>query len=441
MASKDRIPRLIFFLACAFFVFLFGFASSQFHIWPYSIVSGAFEQASSVFRGQQQFHWHHLHPVRYSFSGARTHGEAATPQGGLTLLTSYWPEHDGAPGIRLVDTRGETLHSWNADPARIWPESPYTDSVAGLFNVSSNYIHGSFLFANGDVLFNIEYLGLVRLDANGDVVWRLDRRTHHSVCRDDDGNFWVCGARWIETPEQRGDRFPGLELPIAEDLAIKVSPDGEVLHELSILDIVFGDPELRRLVFREGGVRTGDIVHANDVDPLPSKLADSYPLFEAGDVAISMRTIDLVVVVDPASGVVKWSADAPFTGQHDPDFIGDGWISVFDNRPDGTAEGRHLGGSRLVQLRPHTGEVRTAYPSPNSSSFSTQRGGKAQLLENGHWLVTESQAARVFEIDADGRTVWEWAKPPERSNASLVAEVLEGTRYSLAPAAVAAWSR
>ncbi|PSQ84762.1 MAG: hypothetical protein BRD40_00840, partial [Bacteroidetes bacterium QS_1_65_9] len=67
-----------------------------------------------------------------------------------------------------------------------------------------------------------------------------------------------------------------------------------------------------------------NIPHINDVEPLPPDLADAYPLFDAGDLVVSVKRLHLVFVFDPDSMTVKWHASDPFVAQHDPDFIGDG---------------------------------------------------------------------------------------------------------------------
>lgn len=102
-----------------------------------------------------------------------------------------------------------------------------------------------------------------------------------------------------------------------------------------------------------------------------------------------------------------------------------------------------LGGTQLTAIQPHTDNSHVIYPRPGATAherpFYTQFGGKSQLLLNGHWIITEAGTGRVFEIDRDGRTVWEWGQ--ERRSDGMVAEVLEGTRYSLDRNTVASWSR
>jgi hypothetical protein len=73
---------------------------------------------------------------------------------------------------------------------------------------------------------------------------------------------------------------------------------------------------------------------------------------------------------DPESLDVKWHASDPFIAQHDPDFIGDGWIAVFDNQDDGTGRGSLLGGSRIVAVQPHTDSTKVLFPTEHSEPFT-----------------------------------------------------------------------
>lgn len=175
----------------------------------------------------------------------------------------------------------------------------------------------------------------------------------------------------------------------------------------------------------------------NDVEPLSSSLADEYPLFEAGDLLLSLRNLDLVLVVDPDTRRVKWHADDPFLMQHDPDFLGNGWIGIFDNASDFTFRGTMLGGSRIVALQPHTDSVEVRFPTAQSDSFYTAAQGKWQQLSNGNMLLTESRAGRVIEVTPGGRTVWEWIIAPYSDQ--YVPAVTQATRYALTRTDIADW--
>jgi hypothetical protein len=425
-----RIEFLLFLASLAFLTFLFGFLSSHYKLFPSVPLERALAEAEAL--KTDTWRPNHLFRAVYRRTGVQVL-DAGAVQPGVTLLTSHWPEIDWRPGIKVVDSAGRLLHLWETDPGKIWPEAQDRRSLR------RKYVHGSYLFPNGDVLFNIEYEGLVRMDACGNVVWRLPQKTHHSLTRDHEGNFWACGSR--TRGQSREDetylrQFAGLHPPVDEDYLTRVSPDGKILTSLSLLKVLY-DNNLQHYLPMFSKLRSGDILHLNDVESLSPELADEYPLFAAGDLVISMRSLNLVLVLDPKSGRVKWHAIEPFILQHDPDFVGLGWIALFDNNTDLTFRGTMLGGSRIVALRPHTGEVEVRYPTPGAETFYTQAGGKWQQLENGNLLITEARAGRVFEVTAAGKLVWQWFQQHYRKD--RVSEVLEGSRYPYTSEQVSAW--
>ncbi len=246
--------------------------------------------------------------------------------------------------------------------------------------------------------------------------------------------------KWTEdTPEGRArlTRYPGLGLPVVEDFALKVSPNGEIMQEVSLLDALY-KAGYQYLFWKIGKRKHSDIAHLNKIEALNSSMADQYPLFEPGDILVSMRFINAVFVLDPATSEVKWLTTGPFLEQHDPKFIGNGWIAIFDNNTDGSQQGQYLGGSRIIAVKPGADKVRVLYPTELSQPFYTSAGGKFQMLENGNLLITEARAGRVFETNSSGLTVWEWIHEPY--NDDLVPEVLEGSRYKLTPAKISLWS-
>ena len=193
-------------------------------------------------------------------------------------------------------------------------------------------IHGAVLLENGNLVFNFEYLGLVCLDFQGNVVWRLPYMTHHSVTRADDGNLWVCGQIYRTTPKER---IPNLELPFREDMLLEVTPEGKIEHEWSVIDLLWKNDKQGLLYLRNNNRRIprnrGEAFHLNDVEPFPARLEGG--LFQKGDVLVSLRNVSTVFVFNRNDEKIKFIRTGPFVRQHDPDFLDGNRISVFDNHP------------------------------------------------------------------------------------------------------------
>jgi len=76
----------------------------------------------------------------------------------------------------------------------------------------------------------------------------------------------------------------------------------------------------------------GDPFHPNKVDVLPQDLADSFDGFEAGDLLISLRNLNLIFVFRPKTSEILWYRYGLTSFQHDATFQR-GYIAVFDNNP------------------------------------------------------------------------------------------------------------
>jgi hypothetical protein len=355
-------------------------------------------------------------------------------QPGLTLIASVW-KRDGRPmpGLRLIDRTGAVLHAWWVEPSLIVP-----DSLKSQVSVEDLHIHGAYLFDDGDVLVNVEYLGTVRLDACSAPLWVLTEGNHHSIAPAEDGSFWIPAVTPRLGPESGAypHEFPWLNRPAYLDRLLRVSPDGKVLTDKLLLDVVIANG-LERYVFKAGHKEDWEVTHLNDIDPLPSRLAPEFPMFEAGDLLVSLRNLDLVMVVDPDDWQVKWHSSDPFLGQHDPDFMPGGRIGVFDNSDDGSDRGNVLGGSRIVAIDPRTDSVAVLFPTPSSDAFYTAIRGRWQLLSNGNLLLLEASPGRVVEVAPDGRTVWQWIV--ETWDDSRTPAVTDAERLDLEPEDVRGW--
>lgn len=419
------------------FSFLYGFAAREWGWFPNTFLEQAWRQAKVVAPFEPP---NFVNPRVYDRTGARQI-EPEEMQHGLTLVTSMWEGGDGwKPEVRLIDRSGTPVHTWRLDPRALFPDS------LDQRRIGRRYIHGSHLRMDGSLLVNFGQVGTVEVDACGRLQWRLAARSHHSIEQAEDGTFWIPGSSKTprSTTPSHPEGFPGLNAPVYHESILHVSADGVILDRLNVLDVLYANdleryiPEAFQPQAKDKGPQTKDITHMNDVEPLGTSLADEYPLFEAGDLLISLRNLDLVLVVDPQTRTVKWHADDPFLMQHDPDYVGNGWIGVFDNASDFTSRGSMLGGSRIVALQPHTDSVEVRFPTAQSDPFYTAAQGKWQQLRDGNMLLTESRAGRVVEVSPEGRTVWEWIIEPYSEK--HVPAVTQATRYALTRTDVAAWS-
>lgn len=428
---KFSLAKIWFFLSVAAMGVGYGIAANQFGWFPAPLAERAWDQ---LHRNVLSEHTHLRTRRVYDREGIRA-VKAGEMQPGLTFLASAWTRSEELrPEFRLIGRGGEVVHKWPVERTTLFP-----DTVSQRRRPELSDVHGSRLLSDGDVVFCLQYIGAARISPCGEVQWTLPEGAHHSVAEGENGTFWIPGVS--QTPRSASERypdgFPGLNNPVWLERVLHVSSDGKVLRKINVLDVLY-ENDLERYIFKYRRHKWNkDVTHVNEVEPLPPSMASEYPLFEPGDLLVSARNLNLVFVLDPESMEVRWHATGPFIQQHDPDFVGEGWIGIFDNNRDGTERGSALGGSRIVFVQPHTDSVDIRFPTPRSGVFYTEVRGKWQQLANGNILLTETNAGRAVEVAPSGQTVWEYVHEPYDSSA--VPYVTKANRVDLTREEVASW--
>lgn len=298
--------------------------------------------------------------------------------------------------------------------AALWgvEESGLRKAVTNPEDYGADYrkvLHGLDVLPDGTYAVTMDNgNSLQRFDTCGKPIWVRPGRFHHNVTYTD-GVLWALrdfgfapvndggeNSHWGQTGAVAVDPETGREVAaISFDQIRQANPD------ISLIDLprVHADAPSENPM-RMTGRYMHDPYHLNDAEPLPASLADRFPAFEAGDLLISSRTLNTVMIVDPASRIVKWYATGMTNRQHDPDWGSDGVISVFDNRM-----GR--GTSEIIALDPAEPMSRAVLYDGAESGFYTFIRGKHELREDGTLAVISAQQGRLFEVSPEGRTVFE----------------------------------
>ncbi len=373
---------------------------------------------------------HFRQPARGAGTGVTVNERS--DDGSLIFMSGFF---DGGNELRLVRRDGTPVARW---PVRFSEHFPDTSHLVNPPQRDLNTdLHGALVHPDGSVVFNYEYSGTVKLSRCGEAIWTLAHPTHHSIETSESGGYWIPGRAYVG-PEA-DPRFPPFTIG-KEDLVLKVSEDGEILAQKSVPEILY-ENGLEPLLTASGinfypGLEWGkELVHVNKIGELSRAIADAFPDFEAGDLVISMRTFNLVIVVDPDDWKVKWHSIGPWRRQHDPEFNPDGTITVFNNNvyrnalaPLDLARLDVPRDSNIVRVDPATGVTEVAYGQRAGEEFLTVIRGKHETLPGGGFLITEFEGGRVFEVDAERRIVWEYINRFDED------EVLEVTEARLYPA-------
>jgi len=305
------------------------------------------------------------------------------PRGYRFLFAPFYFQHS-IHGAILLDPDGKVQNVWRVSQDDLpWEHKPDHQI----------FPHGFEVMRDGSILVAYEKgLSLTRYDYCGRKQWQVAGGFDHSIDLHDDGSFWVWGKANVKNLGRR-------------DLIRMSAKDGSVIRTIAIQDIADANPDIDILGLRqidgiEGSAWADDPLHPNDIDPLPAALAGYYPGFDAGDLLVSMRSVNLVFVVDPESLEVKWWRHGLARRQHDPDWNDRGTFTIFDNN-------MHRGQSKIIEVDPRSGARRTMVDGAEYD-FYTRHRGKHQELPDGTMLITSSQQGRVFEVAPDGRVTFDF---------------------------------
>jgi hypothetical protein len=444
--KRLSVARALFVFSTAVAVFLWGIAVGRYELFPFRAIKFGVQSALNVFKERNTITGarpdHFLEPARYDGSGV-VRSDAKRMAEGLTFIQGFF---DNGNEMRLIRADGSIVSRWPVRFSAIVKDTGHIHTDYFVPKTDWNIeLHGGLVQPDGAIVFNFERGALVKADRCGAIQWVLPRMTHHSVEPSADGGFWVPGIRYVGSAD--ASPFPLIKRAFYEDTIMKVSAEGHVVAEWSLPGLLFSNHLESSILFANGmpdlelqkstNKVSEEITHLNDVEELRPELAARFPQFTAGDLLISERDYNLLMVIDSATQTVKWLQQGPWFKQHDPDFEPSGRISVFSNNMDGTENGSTLGGSTILDIDPATRAVTRAFGGRADQRMFSKERGKHQRLANGNILITESSAGRILEVDAAGEVVWEFINRYDKDH---VAIVTEATRYPPEYFTVRDWS-
>jgi hypothetical protein len=296
-----------------------------------------------------------------------------------------WDSTTESYAVRLYDGTGTLAHTWPVD------EMSFSERAEHRQNAP----HAMEVLRDGSVLVSFDWLGVMaRLDPCGKALWHRYGFYHHSFSPAADGGIWT----WYGEKTAYGQIQDILKFdPITGADRVRISLNRDVIMRTPESALMFSMTPNFRFVPDDQNPR--DILHPNDVEELLPEMAAAFPMFEAGDLMLSIRELNMVAVIAP-SGELKWVQQGPWLKQHDPDFEPDGRISVFNNsgaRPP----------SSIMTINPTTRRVVNPLPE-RSVSFYTRFRGKHQLLPNGNRLITIPEQGQVIEVTPEGTVALEF---------------------------------
>jgi hypothetical protein len=315
----------------------------------------------------------------------------------------------------LIDMDGNQVHRWMVPFSQVWPKAHH---VRGRVDDSRICFFGCRVEPNGELL--VVFLGgeqtgggLAKLDRHSKVLWKYAAPVHHDVDVGDDGTIYALRE---DVAEEMPKSLERLATPALVDSLVLLSPAGIPLREpISLVEALRNSPYSALLSALESspgsrpgssnarpferGNRPRELLHANAVRVLGLERASSYSGFKPGQVLVSLRDIHALAVLDVELGSVVWATSGPWRAQHDPHFLDDGRILLFDNR--GLANR-----SRVLEYDPRTQAFPWSYSGDSALRFFTNQGGMCQRLPNGNTLIVSSSEGKIIEVTRDQQLAW-----------------------------------
>lgn len=162
----------------------------------------------------------------------------------------------------------------------------------------------------------------------------------------------------------------------------------------------------------------------NAASEIPQSAGLSDPRFKPGNIIVSYRHLNTLVIIDRDTSKIVWKLDGITIGQHNSHILpagvpGTGHILVFDN---GLTETNYNPGpararprSRVLEINPLDSSIVYEYDARKSGhqewTFFSHHISGAERQPNGNTLICEGANGRFFEVTPAGEIVWEYVHP------------------------------
>ena len=323
------------------------------------------------------------------------------------LLSRY--QGDLKEGIvELIDLRNfKVLHTWNPDLDEFNKLVEKIDEFKFLNrdkNNSRQILGHPKLTKDGGLLF---HSGPIRkIDSCSNLVFQNNHDTfHHSIEKDIEDNIWVPSHIYPQSLQiKKVGRNNIIEKGYRDDGIVKLSPEGEIIFEKSVSQILI-DNGLEYLLFATGVWKFNeDPIHLNDIQPVDF----DGDFWKKGDLFLSLRNQSMVILYRPSTNKIIWKGTGSFFNQHDVDIVDNHKIAIFNNNVKIFPGSIGVDGNNEVIVY----DFRTDQYSPYlrdsliKDDVRTITAGRSEILPNGDLFVEETNYGRTLYFNSDGSLRW-----------------------------------
>jgi len=316
------------------------------------------------------------------------------------LLLSRYDGDRKRSVVELVDMNTQALlHRWAPDFAAINARSELVSNLVDLERdrtPSRVRVMHPLLLDDGDLVYQ-DMSPLVRVGPCGEIRWTIDRLFHHSNEFHSEGGFWL--ELFLEP-----QTISGVSKTFKEDAIVHVSPDGEILFEKSVPELLI-ENGLAHFVYGLD-FYSDDPTHLNDVQ----QAIEDTRFWKKGDVFLSLRNVSAIVLYRPSENRVVRLKQGPWVNQHDVDILDDHRIAVFNNNRFNYNTASAVDGFNSVMIYDFSTDV---VSSPYADGMKkhevrTISEGRSEIYQDGQVFLEESNYGRAMRLDQTGEIVWQY---------------------------------
>lgn len=413
----DRLLKILFVTGLCVLAFAFGAATFQFQVFPYPLLRDAklaWDAWGQVSDQPMPFGFKYFIAPWWKEQLARRVDSAAGDEyilvtGGPYELMDRCPKFGCMAWV--MDRKGRIVHVWDVNLDELWDGLTGISGEVGPLSLTPI---GMVLGRDGSLVVTFQgrdtfpfAIGIAKFDSTGHIIWKRFDHSHHWPALDDEGRIYTPYATF-----PKGVKYVGhtpIELkcatgqPLTDGIHV-LSPDGKVLRDIPVM----------QSFLRAGyvgwfyGLRDGcDPTHLNSIALVTNEIANHLPGAKTGDLLVSLREPSAIAILDGITGDVKRVVSGKTAAQHNPQFLPDGTVLVFDN----LGGERGLGGSRVVRINLVTGESETIFPRGHEIGllpFSSPIAGTIRASRDGkRALIADTEQGRIIEIEiATGKVLW-----------------------------------
>jgi len=324
---------------------------------------------------------------------------------GYTLYTSTYDTK-----ARLINSKGEEVHSWAFKFNEAWDNQDHVNYIGALDDFYF-YLRDFHLYENGDLLLMVSAagvtpwgLGILKLNKDSEVLWTFTGYPNNAMELGPDNTIYA-----IEHTirDETTDSFDVEPLPFLEDSLVLLSDDGELIKRVSLIDLI-DNSEYGDFLKQFDYDHAGDPTHSNSIDYV-ERDEPAVPWLKKGNLVISVRNINAMIVVDPVSEELVYAAPLASRMQHDLDVLDNGNLMVFDNQGSFTNGGY----SRVYEFDALTQNIVWQYDPKNSNGneFESKFWGMQQRLSNDNTLIVNAEYGQIIEVNVNGDILWDYRIP------------------------------